>query len=544
MPTLVCVPILVESVERALADALRAAEHGADIVEFRVDELFSGSDDTPEVLRLVEGAPLPCIVTCRVASEGGHYDGDEEARVALLEALGTSDAPPRYIDVELASYTRSANVRMKVDLAVDHPGAQRDLRTRLILSTHDFAGRPADLTRRLLAMREQPAAAVHKVAFRARSLRDNLELLDLIGESPRPTVALGMGEFGLASRVLAPKFGAFLTFASLRDEAATAPGQPTLADLLGRYRFRSIGAGTRVYGVVGWPVGHSLSPLIHNVGFELVGHDGVYLPLPIAAGGADAEADYASFKATMLELIEHPRLGFSGCSVTLPHKEHLVRLARERGWPLDAMSEMSGAANTLVIERPDAGPPGSVRVVNTDAPAAVGALERAAGEVRGKRVTVLGAGGVARAIAFALAEAGAAVAVCNRTAERAERLASDVGGRFPGAARAIAWEARESEPAEAFVNCTSVGMVGGPEPDGSPLGASAFESRPGNTALLETVYNPVRTELLSKARDAGWRTIDGVEMFAEQGAMQFELWTGRPAPREQFARLVSDALNG
>lgn len=159
MSTLLCVPILVHDAQSALADAAAARDHGADIVEFRVDACFSGSGDeaeTHDMLRLAAESPLPCIITCRPTWEGGHYDGPEDARVALFERLGTGDSPPAYIDAELAAYTRSANLRQKVNLAVDHPKQVRPVATRLILSMHDFDGRPADLSRRLAAMRAEP----------------------------------------------------------------------------------------------------------------------------------------------------------------------------------------------------------------------------------------------------------------------------------------------------------------------------------------------------------------------------------------------------
>jgi 3-dehydroquinate dehydratase/shikimate dehydrogenase len=344
MLALVCVPITVHEEAAALRDADLAKNAGADLVEFRIDEFFSGSGDEREektILRLVAQSPLPCIITCRAASEGGQYDGDDTDRISLYERLGTASGkgehPPRYIDCELATYTRSANLKQKVNLAVDHPAQLRDLRTSLILSMHDFNGRPADLTRRVIQASAEPAASIIKIAYRARSLRDNLELLELPSHLSKPTIALGMGEFGLMSRVLAPKFGGFLTFASLRPTSTTAPGQPTVRELLDVYRFRSIRRATSVYGVVGWPVAHSLSPQIHNAGFEAVEHDGVYLPLPIAASD-DAEASYLSFKSTLLDLVEHPHLDFKGCSVTIPHKENLVRLAREQQWGMDETS--------------------------------------------------------------------------------------------------------------------------------------------------------------------------------------------------------------
>ncbi len=539
---------MVEQVDAARADAIRAAEHGADIIEYRIDQCFrtphDTPHDTPEIFRLVEESPLPCIITCRPTWEGGHYEGNEDDRLALFQALGTSDHPPRYIDVELKALARTAAAISAINAAVDHPDPTRDVHTSLILSTHDFQGRPADLTRRLLAMQDEPATSVSKVAFRARSLRDNLELFDILTERTRPTIALGMGEFGLMSRILAPKFGGFLTFATLRDESATAPGQPTLDDLLNTYRFRSIGPATRVYGIVGWPVEHSLSPRIHNAGFTEVGHDGVYLPLPIAAGEAGAEDSYTSFKATLLELIHHPRLDFAGCSVTMPHKESLVRLARECAWELDEVSTLSGSANTLVIERASDGALASARVFNTDAAAAIACLATPLEGLAGKRITLLGAGGVARAIAFGLATEGASITITNRSPNRAEQLVSDINAAFPNAACTQPWDDRATTAPNAYINCTSVGMTGGPAPDDSPLPADSFSQSARNTVLLETVYAPVRTRLVSQAQDAGWHTIDGLEMFVDQGARQFQLWTGRPAPRECFRRLVRNALTG
>src|SRR5262249_20797071 len=144
----------------------------------------------------------------------------------------------------------------------------------------------------------------------------------------------GMGEFGLMTRVLGPKLGGFLTFTSLHETTVTAPGQPTVGELLDGYRFRSIRPGTRVYGVVGWPGAQSLSSAVHNAGFGAVGHDGVYVPLPIAAG-EDEAASYASFKGTMLELMADDRLTLRGASVTHPHKRNLARLASEQGWEAD-----------------------------------------------------------------------------------------------------------------------------------------------------------------------------------------------------------------
>lgn len=545
---------MVEDVDAALRDAVEAKARGADLVEFRVDTLFQGggggggaSEAAPELFdefgaaqceRLCAESALPCIVTCRSAAEAGGaggYDGDEASRVALYERLGTlppSRHPPRYLDFELAAYERSANLKQKVNLAVDFPARSRELAPGLILSAHDFNGRPANLARTVAAMNAEPAPRVNKLAFRARSLRDNLELFELLRTAQRPTIALGMGEFGLMSRVLAPKFGGFLTFAALRDASATAPGQPTLDDLLHRYRFRSIGRATKVYGVIGWPVAHSLSPTVHNAGFERSRHDGVYLPLPVPA-------EWEHFKATLGALLDDAHLEFRGASVTLPHKEHLLRFAREQRekgqrWDIDQTSARCGAANTLVV-RAD----GSCAVMNTDAPAAVASLESLTGPVRGRRVAVLGAGGVGRAVACGLVDAGATVVVYNRDRARAARLVTDLSAQGPLQGKLVVgpWDKLDGACCEAFVNCTPVGMKGGPAPDDVPFptgGTGEFGARcglgPEGPAFMDTVYAPMDTPMIRFARQRGLRFIGGADMFVRQAVMQLEAWLGAASP--------------
>jgi 3-dehydroquinate dehydratase/shikimate dehydrogenase len=577
MSTLLCVPIMVHDVHAALADATASKEQGADLVEFRIDEFFGGDLEAPDneagsvasIVRLVKDSPLPCIVTCRHVSEGGHYDGDEDARVSLYERLGTAtgrdEHPPRYLDFELDRYQASANIKQKINLAVDASGlhggddaGRRDRVPSLILSNHDFSGRPADFSRRALRMRDE-SQAVSKFAFRARSLRDNLELFDMLLERDRPTIALAMGEFGLMSRILAPKFGGFLTFASLRSTSTTAPGQPTVRELLDLYRFGSIKPSTKVYGVVGWPVGHSKSPLVHNAGFAAVGHDGVYIPLPIAANdslessaAANADDAYTSFKATMLALLDHTRLDLTGVSVTIPHKENLVRLAMEEGWELDEVSRSCGAANTLAVTRNGHGRITRARVSNTDAAAAVGCLEDVIGPVHGKTIGVLGAGGVSKAIVLALARGGANVRVHNRSEDRARELADAVVRVTSGHVSTAPWFTDDAsnvraeyeqphEHADAWINCTPVGMKGGPAPESSPLPDRVLSNMKGSGAVLDTVYNPIRTPLLARAEELGLVTIDGGKMFVRQAAEQFHAWTGTNAPIEEFERLVRAA---
>ena len=518
--THVCVPIMVESVEAALRAAQRAEHVGADLVEFRIDGFF-GRDEhagAEAIIRLVADSALPTIVTCRVETEGGRYTGDEHTRAGLYRALAEAPTPPAYLDVELASLERTQSL---TDLA-------RALRSRrdsgavapgVIVSMHDLHGRPADLTRQLARARALESASVLKVAFRARSLRDNLELFEILATRDRPTVALGMGEFGLMSRVLAPKFGAFLTFASLDATSGSAPGQPTISDLLGLYRFRSITLSTRVYGVIGWPVDRSLSPMVHNAAFESVGYDGVYLPLPVPP-------EWEHFKATLGVLVDDPRLDFAGASVTIPHKEHLVRFARERaddGWRLDELSSACGAGNTLT--RVEDG----WLVSNTDAPALVDCLRRAGLEPRGARVLILGAGGVARAAAAGLGAEGARITICNRSPDRAEALARELSPfvkRQGGGISAETIGAALLGESDVIINATPVGMSDGPEPDGAPLDLSVVVEAGSTPHVFDTVYKPRATPLLRTARSLGLRVTDGVDLFTRQAAEQSRLFTG------------------
>ncbi|MCP3905092.1 MAG: type I 3-dehydroquinate dehydratase, partial [Planctomycetes bacterium] len=445
--------------------------------------------------------PAPCLVTCRPEWEGGGFGGVEATRVELLEAIAATGARPRYVDIELAAYRRSGFAGVLAGFG----------ETGLILSSHDFDGRPADLIQRVEALTAEDDASVVKVAWRARSIRDNLEAFDLLAERRKPMVALCMGDFGLPSRVLAGKFGGFLTFGVLDAGATSAPGQPTLVELRSRYRFDDIGPRTRVYGVIGWPVAHSRGPDLHNAGFAAVDHDGVYLPLPVPP-------EWEHFKASVGALVDHERLDFSGASVTIPHKEHLVRFVIERGGHVDPLAARLGAANTLVV-----GDDRSLSCTNTDAPAAVETL----GAVAGQRVAVLGAGGVARAVAGGLADAGMRVVVFNRTAQRAEALARDLGRGVESAGLDDL-----AGGFDVYVNCTPVGMEGGPDPDGSPLPESiALDEQ---TTVFDTVYAPARTPLVREAEARGARVVTGVEMFVRQAALQFERWTGQAAPMDVF----------
>jgi 3-dehydroquinate dehydratase/shikimate dehydrogenase len=505
--TLLCVPIFVNSKQQAHRDAVLAAEAGAEFVEYRIDTF-----DSKNNAGLAVGSPLPCIVTCRSASEGGRSTYSDVIRVSIVESERSMGAD--YADIELATYKQV------------HPTD-----SRLIISAHDFHGRPERLYNILSELVESPGE-VAKLVWMARSIRDNLEAFEILQNRQKPTIALCMGEAGLISRILAKKFGAFLTFASLRDESATAPGQVTIHDMKRLYRWDAIGAATKVYGVVASPVMHSMSPAIHNAGFDAVGHDGVYLPLLVNPG-------YESFKAFMESFLAFEPLHLSGLSITLPHKENALRYLNEKGAEVEELAERIGTVNTIVIE-PGAG--GKLRGFNTDYAAILDTITTVLGisreDLADKRVAVIGAGGTGRTAVAALAEYGATVIVYNRTIERAEELAREFNGRR-GKVVAARIEKLCDSCCHIFINTTSVGMH--PKIDESPLGERlpAFSAE---TLFFDTVYNPMETKLLKQAKAAGAKTVGGVEMFVRQAARQFEAWTGKPAPLDIFRGVVESRL--
>ncbi|MEA2735074.1 MAG: 3-dehydroquinate dehydratase / shikimate dehydrogenase [Humisphaera sp.] len=500
--TLLCVPIFVDSVEQAKRDAVLAAEHGADLVELRIDRL-TAPVKLPDM-------PLPFVVTCRTSREGGESELPDGDRIDLLRHMAASSS---YVDIEAQS------------LPADPIGIDPK---KIIASSHDFKGRPERLYNLIEELNQSPAT-INKIVWMARSIRDNIEAFEILQQRRKPTIALCMGEVGLISRVLAKKFGAFLTFASLRDESATAPGQVSIHDMKRLYRWDAITPATKVYGVVGSPVMHSMSPAIHNAGFDAVGHDGVYLPLLVNPG-------YESFKAFMESFLAFEPLHLSGLSVTLPHKENALRYLKEKGAEVEELAERIGTVNTIVIDG------GKFKGFNTDYAAILDTITTALGITRDdlaeKRVAVIGAGGTGRTAVAALAEYGATVVVYNRTMERADELAREFNGRR-GKVVAARMEKLCDSCCHIFINATSVGMH--PNVDESPLGERlpAFSS---DTLVFDTIYNPIETKLLRQAKAAGAKTVGGVEMFVRQAARQFEAWTAKPAPIDIFRRVVEERL--
>jgi 3-dehydroquinate dehydratase / shikimate dehydrogenase len=513
--TLLCVPIFVNDVEQGLRDAARAGEAGADLVEYRIDRM----EEPEEVCALVRTSPLPCIVTCRSQDDGGQSRLSWVERIALLSEAAAEGA--KYVDVELATYRKIPRPLRS--------GSGRPV----ILSMHDHSGRPPRLHNLEIEMAEAFASA-HKIVWTARTVRDNIEAFEVLQRQKRPTIALCMGEAGLISRVLAKKFGAFLTFAPLSAESATADGQVPI-DLLKRiYRWDAVGPKTRVFGVVGHPVAHSLSPHVHHAAFEAIGFDGVYVPLLV-------EPSYESFKAFMETFVPFPGLDLSGLSITIPHKENALRYLIERGSAVDELARRTGAVNTITIDRAgDVGGAATLRGTNTDFEAILESITAALAIDRsglaGRRVAVIGAGGTGRTAVAALASCGCDVTIYSRNADRAAELARQFEGQSCRVATAELARLGGAT-ADIFFHATPLGMH--PNVDASPFDAGMPVLGSG-TVVFDTVYTPRHTRLLHVARHHGARAISGVEMFVRQAEAQFRIWTGCDCPSGVMRSVVEN----
>lgn len=475
---LLCVTVTAPTVRELRTR--RDAVGDADLVELRLDTV---SD--PDVDAALAGRTRPVIVTCRARWEGGAFRGsEEERRRVLARAL---DAGAEFVDIEFRA-------------GFDDLVAQRGGRG-VVLSLHAYEGLPPNLPGLLRAMLSTGAEVV-KLAVRADRLRDLVTLAEVaraVGAGGR-LVLVGMGAVGVVSRVLAAHFGSRWTYAGGESTVGQIPPER----LLSQFRFRSVTPGTAVYGVLGRPVNHSVSPAMHNAAFAAAGLDAVYVPLE--ASDADDFLEFArAFRV-------------AGASVTAPFKTSLVAALDE----VDATGRRVGAVNTVKVDS------GRWFGCNTDVAGFLAPLGPYR-PIAGWRAAVLGAGGAARAVAAALVDEGARVTLHARSAARAGE-----------AARALGVAADEWPPApgtwDLLVNATPVGTA--PAVDESPLVGVPLDGR----VVYDLVYNPPRTRLLAEAAAAGCATIGGLPMLVDQARRQFAWWTGLWLDTEVFDAAARAAL--
>ncbi len=492
----VCVALRGQTVAEMLERA-EAALAESQFLEFRLDSLPNPAEAVQAVAQFLAGhKEAAAIATCRRKAYGGDFSGTLAEELSIL--TNAAKAGFALVDLEIESAEEATKKVL---------GALREAGAALLISFHDFAGTPDAevIFKRIL----QFTPDYIKIVSTAHTLTDSLNLLHWITErsGDAQLVAIAMGEEGIVSRVLSLRAGASFTFAAAPDGATTAAGQMTARTLKDLYHIEQIDQATRIYGVAGNPIAHSLSPLMQNTAFHRERINAVYLPLK-----TDSLED-------LLTLAR--RLPLSGISVTMPMKQKVLSALAN----VDPLTAKLGACNTIRM-----GADGKLYGFNTDVAGIVRPLEKRLG-LKGARVLVLGAGGAALAAVYGLVDRGAQVSVWSRKEAAAEELA--ISAKCMHITRK---QIAETE-FDVMINATPCGMHGNAHP--LPLESEEWQAK----LVFDLVYNPLETPLLKVARKRGIATIQGVEMFVYQGARQFEIWTGKPAPEAEMLRTVLFALN-
>ncbi len=464
-------------------------------LEFRLDYLDKPLLALPKLKHfLADNTAATVIATCRREAFGGKFTGSVAAELEIL--IKAAEAGCQIVDLEL----ESAESLKKPEIV-----KLRDTGVAIIVSHHDFnATKDLDA---VFARMEPFAPDFYKIVPTAKSLSDNVTLMRFLERMDHHSniIAICMGEPGIISRVLGVRSGSAFTFAAATAGEETGPGQIAARTLIETYRIDQVDQATKIYGVAGNPIRSSLSPLMMNTAFRRETVNAVYLALQTTK------------LADLLKLVHE--IPIQGLSVTMPLKQEIMAHLERT----DPLSAKIGACNTVL--RQD----GKLYGFNTDVAGITGPLEKRM-SIRGAKILVLGAGGAARAAVFGLRDKGADVFILNRTPETAQKLAKQSG------AKTIKKEAIAKTPFDVIINATPIGMAGN-------KATQLLEAKDLNTKLVfDLVYNPLETPLLRMARQQNIPIITGIEMFVQQGARQFEIFTGKPAPEEEMLRVVIHAL--
>ncbi len=490
-----CVAIIGSTPAEMIDKALEAVRENT-FIEFRLDYLPSPLVALSKIKQFLgERSEVTAIATCRRVATGGKFKGTIAAEIEVLEKAASAGC--HLVDVELQ--TAEALKQGQLDKLRAHGAA-------LIISYHDFTT-TKDLDGIFERIRPYEPEFI-KIVSTARTLADNVTMMRFLERTRDMANVVGicMGEQGVISRVLGLRAGSIFTFAAAHPGEETGPGQISVRTLHETYRIDQVEAATKVYGVAGNPIKHSLSPLMMNTAFRRETVNGVFLALQTT-------------KLTdLLTLVRE--VPINGLAVTMPLKEEILQYLEKT----DPLSEKVGACNTVVRSQD-----GKLYGFNTDVAAIVRPLERRL-QLKNAKVLVMGAGGAARAAVFGLKDKGAEVFILNRTPETAQKLARQAK------AKTFKRDQLAKTNFDVIINATPAGMHG-------VKPASLLEPKEINARLVfDLVYNPIDTPLIRMAREKGIPVVTGVEMFVHQGARQFEIWTGKPAPEDDMLRVVVHAL--
>jgi len=496
----ICLCLTAKTIVRNLK-ILRKYREFVDIAELRVDCL--NPDERFHIRRFPELAGMPVILTIRREIDGGYFTGGEGARIRLLASgLAYANADYRknyaYVDIE-----DDINVPSLEEAA-------RTFGTRIIRSIHNVDGNMDNISEKLISM-HRTGDEIVKAAVAVKTTADVLRIFrETKACTNMEKIIVCMGHFGIYSRILAEKFGSYFTYSSAlsENEISGAPGQLDIKDLSQLYRFRKINKNTKVYGLAGYPLKSSISPWFFNTVFALENTDAVYVPFP-----TDSVGD-------LLELAKE--LDVQGLSVTVPYKEAILPFLAKCS---SAVSSV-GACNTIYRSA------GGWHGENTDITGFSDSLLKFLNmkNLKRQKITIIGAGGVARAVAAEIYRCGGEALILNRTVHKARNIASQYGFRWGGLdSHGMEIMAKYSG---VIIQTTSVGMEGYDAAD--PLELYTFT---GKEAVMDLIYTPAQTPFLKRAAEAGCITINGYDMVIRQACMQYFHFFGREIPQQVLSRI-------
>ena len=473
----VCLTITASTIMEAVHLA-KENEPWIDLIELRADYLWE--DELPRIGEFPTLVSRPCILTIRRKRDGGLFEGDDIDRTVLFSEMGN------YAYVDLETDLRAPKLQILAELS----------HVKIIRSAHYFEPTSPDV---ILKMDKQVRSPyeIPKVAFMPRSAADMAELFSKVKQLPkRDRIICAMGSVGFPSRVLAQRLGSYLTFTSPKklNTNTAAIGHTDPISLQKIYDFKNISGKTALCGVTGWPLTVTSSPEVHRKFYEEEKLNALMLPMP-----AEKIEDALRFAET---------LDMKGLAVTIPHKETLLAPLDETDEPVQQI----GAANTVVFK-------GGKKIGhNTDAPGFAKALKDLTlkDSLKGLRVAVLGSGGAAKAVAYALYKEGAEATVFARDLAKAKAVADKFGF-----ASALLTDLTSDFKPDIIVQCTSVGLQGSATEGMDPIPQYEFQ---GREVLYDIIYKPEATPIMQRAQAKGCLTSNGLSMLIEQAKLQHQLF--------------------
>ncbi|MDQ3712799.1 MAG: shikimate dehydrogenase [Acidobacteriota bacterium] len=487
----ICISICADTADEFIKD-IKRAEESADVIELRFDCLNESE------IKQVWNSPASSkeeICTFRPKEQGGKRSISEKERLEFWSIGNKLD----WVDFEIDLYEMNVTWNHRM----------------IICSHHDFNGVPENLNE-IYNRLKMTNADVLKIAVQANEIIDSIavwKLLERAKKENKQIIPIAMGEAGRWTRILGLAHGAFMTYAALDAGKKTASGQITARDLIKTYRVKELNEQTEIYGIVGDAVSHSVSPFMHNAAFKLHNLNAVYIPFEVK----NLDKFIAKFIREKTREIE---LNFKGFSVTIPHKQAIIKHLDS----IDETAKAVGAVNTVKIIG------GKLYGYNTDARGFIEPLKNAYGDLKNAKVAVLGGGGAARAAIHGLRKEEAQVTVFARDLEKGRSLAE----QFKIQTSRFKAQNESYDDFDIVVNATPLGTIGEVENE-----TPAVTEQIKNVHLVyDLVYNPFETRFLREARSVGVPTVGGLAMLVAQGAAQFEIWTGKTTPLKEMSQIA------